>query len=214
MKRLFKLFTIGGMALVIAACGNGEEETDTSDEAATEESESAEDGPGDPVSDEEEIEDAGAESENGTEETESDESDSGEDAASGEEQSKTFVMEEEGYINQLVYYHVDDEVQRQTSESEITYEALAVENEDEARSLLEENAGDYSSVDGVEHNIEYSEDGITETLEVDYTVADLGEIASLEGAEFDEEAEDAQFISMEQSEEQLLSGGYELVEGE
>lgn len=213
MKRLFKLFTICGMALVITACGNGEEETDTSDEAETEESESAEDGPGEPVSDEEEIEDEGADSENSTEQ-ENSEADAGEEAASGEEQSKTFIMEEEGYMNELVYYHIDDEVQRQTSESEITYEALAVENEDEARSLLEEESVDYSSVDGVEHSIEYSDDGIVEMLEVDYTVADLGEIANLEGAEFDEEAEDAQFISMEQSEEQLVSAGYELAEDE
>lgn len=213
MKRLFKLCTIGGMALVIAACGNGEEETDTSDEAATEENEPAEEGPGDPVSDEEEIEDEGADSENSTEQ-ENSEADAGEEAASGEEQSKTFIMEEEGYMNELVYYHIDDEVQRQTSESEITYEALAVENEDEARSLLEEESVDYSSVDGVEHSIEYSDDGIVEMLEVDYTVADLGEIANLEGAEFDEEAEDAQFISMEQSEEQLVSAGYEPAEGE
>lgn len=218
MKRLFKLFTIGGMALVITACGNGEEETDTSDEAETEESESAEDGPGEPVSDEEEVEGAGSdsetESEDAAEETESEETDAGESAATGEEESKTFVMEEEGYINELVYYHTDDQVQRQTSESEITYEALAVENEDEARSLLEDEAVDYSSVDGVKHSIEYSEDRIIERLEVDYTVADLGEIASLESAEFDEEAEDAQFISMEESEEQLLSAGYELAEGE
>lgn len=213
MKRLFKLCTIGGMALVIAACGNGEEETDTSDEAATEENEPAEEGPGDPVSDEEEIEDEGADSENSTEQ-ENSEADAGEEAASGEEQSKTFIMKEEGYMNELVYYHIDDEVQRQTSESEITYEALAVENEDEARSLLEEESVDYSSVDGVEHSIEYSDDGIVEMLEVDYTVADLGEIANLEGAEFDEEAEDAQFISMEQSEEQLVSAGYELAEDE
>lgn len=213
MKRLFKLCTIGGMALVIAACGNGEEETDTSDEAATEENEPAEEGLGDPVSDEEEIEDEGADSENSTEQ-ENSEADAGEEAASGEEQSKTFIMEEEGYMNELVYYHIDDEVQRQTSESEITYEALAVENEDEARSLLEEESVDYSSVDGVEHSIEYSDDGIVEMLEVDYTVADLGEIANLEGAEFDEEAEDAQFISMEQSEEQLVSAGYELAEDE
>lgn len=213
MKRLFKLCTIGGIALVIAACGNGEEETDTGDDAATEENEPAEEGPGDPVSDEEEIEDEGADSENSTEQ-ENSEADAGEEAASGEEQSKTFIMEEEGYMNELVYYHIDDEVQRQTSESEITYEALAVENEDEARSLLEEESVDYSSVDGVEHSIEYSDDGIVEMLEVDYTVADLGEIANLEGAEFDEEAEDAQFISMEQSEEQLVSAGYELAEDE
>ena len=69
-------------------------------------------------------------------------------------------------------------------------------------------------MDGVEHNIEYDDEGIVETLEVDYTVAEISEISSLEGAEFDEEANEAQFISMEQSEEQLLNSGYELAEGE
>src|SRR5699024_9327925 len=111
----------------------------------------------------------------------------------------------------LVYYHIDDEVQRQTSESDITYEALGVEDEEQARELLEQEAADYESVDGVEHNIEYDDEGIVETLEVDYTVEEISEISSLE---VDEEANEAQFISMEQSEEQLLNSGYELAEGE
>ena len=257
MKKLLKFCTIGGMALVIAACGNGEEETDTGDEAVTEETETAEEGTEDTASEEEEgaetesednaseeetgseseepteedstdsesgdsAEESGTESEEGTEETETDESaaeetdeaDAGEDAAAGEEQSKTFVLEEEGFVNELVYYHIDDEVQRQTSESDITYEALGVEDEEQARELLEQEAADYESVDGVEHNIQYDDEGIVETLEVDYTVAEISEISSLEGAEFDEEANEAQFISMEQSEEQLLNSGYELAEGE
>lgn len=197
MKKLFELCTVGGMALVIAACGNGEEETDTGDETATEESgDSATEGSDDSTAEES--------SESGTDE----------EAASGEEQSKTFVLEEDGYVNELVYYYIEDEVQRQTSESNITYEALAVANEEEARELLEEEAANYNDVDGVEQNIEYNEDGIVETLEVDYNEADISEISSLEGAEFEEDANEAQFVSMEQSEEQLLSSGYELVEGE
>lgn len=251
MKKLLKFCTIGGMALVIAACGNGEEETDTGDEAVTEETETAEEGTEDTASEEEEgaetesednaseeetgseseepteedstdsesgdsAEESGTESEEGTEETETDESAAEEtdEADAGEEQSKTFVLEEEGFVNELVYYHIDDEVQRQTSESDITYEALGVEDEEQARELLEQEAADYESVDGVEHNIEYDDEGIVETLEVDYTVAEISEISSLEGAEFDEEANEAQFISMEQSEEQLLNSGYELAEGE
>lgn len=262
MKKLLKLCSIGGIALVIAACGNGEEETDTGDEATSEETESAEEGTdgsaseeetesGDSESNEEtgsedsteegtesdsESEstaeedgaDAGTESEEGTGETEtdsktgtddaaaenSDEADAGEEAATGEEQSKTFVLEEEGFVNELVYYYIDDEVQRQTSESDITYEALGVENETQAKELLEQESPDYEGVDGVEHRIEFGGEGVIETLEVDYTVADISEVSDLEGSEFDEEAEDAQFISMEQSEEQVLNAGYELTEGE
>lgn len=257
MKKLLKLCTVGGMALVIAACGNGGEDTDTGDDAATEETETTEEGADDTADGGEEgseteseesaseeetaseseepaeedstgseagdsSEESGTESESGTEETEtegsasdtSDEADAGEDAAAGEEQSKTFILEEEGFVNELVYYHIDDEVQRQTSESDITYEALGVENEEQARELLEQQSPDYEGVEGVEHNIEFGDEGVIETLEVDYTVADISEVSALEGAEFDEEADEAQFISMEQSEEQLLNSGYEEAEGE
>lgn len=269
MKKLLKLCSIGGMALVIAACGNGEEETDTADEAATEETETEEGADGSASEEETETEgsesndDAGSETESetgteeedadsgtesgddtgsdnesessteadggtssteeeGTEETETDDSgaensgeaDAGEDAATGEEQSKTFVLEEEGFVNELVYYYIGDEVQRQTSESDITYEALGVENEEQARELLEQQSPDYEGVDGVEHSAEYGGEGVIETLEVDYTVADISEVSNLEGSEFDEEAEEAQFISMEESEEQLLNAGYELAEDE
>src|SRR5699024_1317790 len=54
MKKLLKFCTIAGMALVIAACGNGEAETDTGDEAVTEETETAEEGTEDTDSEEEE----------------------------------------------------------------------------------------------------------------------------------------------------------------
>lgn len=225
MKKLFKLCTVGGMALVIAACGNGEEETDTGEEAATEENNEVEEAssPEDPVSEEEEVESEGAESEDGTEADDTDsEAESGEaveedaaadeDATAGEEESKTFVYEEEGSYNELVYYYIGDEVQRQTSLSEIDYEALNVSGEEEARELFEAGSADYSETEGVTHSIEYGEDGIVENLEVDYTEANLAEVAGLEGSEFEEGAEDAQFISMERSEEQVLAGGYELVE--
>src|SRR5699024_3840970 len=59
----------------------------------------------------------------------------------------------------------------------------------------------------------YGENGFVETTEVNYDEADLKEVSGLDGAEFEGE-ESAQFVSMEQSEEQLLNSGYELVEGE
>ena len=81
MKKLLKFCTIGGMALVIAACGNGEEETDTGDEAVTEETETAEEGTEDTASEEEEgaeteSEDNAAEEETGSESEEPTEEDS------------------------------------------------------------------------------------------------------------------------------------------
>src|SRR5690625_1590299 len=91
MKKLLKFCTIGGMALVIAACGNGEEETDTGDEAVTEETETAEEGTEDTASEEEEgaeteSEDNASEEETGSESEEPTEEDST-DSESGDSES-------------------------------------------------------------------------------------------------------------------------------
>jgi len=212
MKNLLKLCTIGGMALVIAACGNGEEES-TGEEAATEESTGVEEetsSPEEPASEDEEVESESTESDDGTEEDDAEAA--GEDAASDEEESNTFVYEQEGYVNELVYYYIGDEVQRQTSETEMTYEALGVAGEEEARETLDAIGAQYNEVEGVTQSIEYGEEGIVEKLEVDYTVADLSDVVSLEEESFEEDASEADYISMEGSEEQLLSEGYELVE--
>lgn len=212
MKNLLKLCTISGMALVIAACGNGEE-ADTGEEAATEESTGVEEetnSPEEPVSEEEEVENESTEAGDGTEEDS--EAAAGEDATSDEEESKTFVYEQEGYVNELVYYYIGDEVQRQTSETEMTYEALGVAGEEEAREALDAIGAQYNEVEGVTQSIEYGEEGIVEKLEVDYSVANLGDVVNLEEESFEEDASEADYISMEGSEEQLLDEGYELVE--
>ncbi|WP_462420026.1 YehR family lipoprotein [Salinicoccus sp. Marseille-QA3877] len=140
-------------------------------------------------------------------------SDESEDATSGEEQTKTFALEENGTYNELVYYYVGDEVKRQTSVTEMDYEAIGASNEEEAKELLADASQEYTDTDGVDHNIEYNEDGFVETTEVNYDEADLNEVAGLDGADFEGE-ESAEFVSMERSEEQLLNAGYELVEGE
>lgn len=230
-----KYFLTGGLALVLAlgACGNEEPEVNSEDATSeeAESSEGAEDVSADSGADdsnaeneslkdritelEEENEALKAQVENtaAESEVEEDTEDSGEDATAGEEETKTFVLEQDGMVNELVYYYVGDEVLRQTSETELTYEALGVADEEEARAELEAMGDDYNEVEGVTQNIEYGEDGIFETLEVDYTVADIGSVTELEEGSFEEGAENADFISMSRSEEQLLEEGYELVEG-
>ncbi|MBF6841895.1 DUF1307 domain-containing protein, partial [Acinetobacter baumannii] len=70
-----------------------------------------------------------------------------EDATSGGEQTKTFVLEENGTYNELVYYYVGDEVTRQTSVTEMDYEAIGASNEEEAKELLSEASKEYTDTD-------------------------------------------------------------------
>lgn len=130
----------------------------------------------------------------------------------GEEETKTFVIEEGGMSNTLVYTYVDDEVRIQTSETTASYEDIGFADEEAARAELDQLSEDYQEVDGVEHNIEYDDEGFVETLEVDYDVADIAEVSGLEGSDFEGDVDQAQFISMTQTEEQLLNQGYELEE--
>lgn len=199
-----------------------EEDDSTTEEDATEEDDSTtEEGATGQDEDDSGTEDDATEADDSTEEESSTESDAGSDDSSqasddnmtdGEEETKTFVAEGEGMINTLVYTYVDDRVLTQTSETTATYEALGYADEESARAELEPVAETYADTEGIEHSIEYTEDGIVENLEVDYEVANIADVADLEGAEFEGDLEQVDFISMTETEEALLNNVYELQE--
>lgn len=211
---LRKFLMAGGlsMILILGSCGGGEEAEEENPQEEDAEADVVDDGM-DAAADEAEKtdENAGVEGDEETDESTADVQEEAED--DGAEQSKTFVLEEAGSYNELTYHYVGDEVKRQTSTTEMDYEALGVTNEEDARLLLDDIARDYNATEGVQHDIRYSEDAFVETLEVDYEIADISEVSELEGADF-EGADGAQFVSMARSEEQLLDSGYILADGE
>ncbi|MFD2831284.1 YehR family lipoprotein [Corticicoccus populi] len=238
MKRLLQLLAAACLVLVIAACGNND---DSNDDAATEETDTEEtateetdtDSGTDDTAEEESEEDTTVTEGETSEETSTEEVDgedsndsstSGEEAGEeetaasdenmtdGQEETKTFILEQNGMTNTLEYTYVDDRVLVQTSATEATYEALGATDEESARAQLDPIVERYQNTEGITHNIDYNDTGIHETLEVDYEIASIAEVANLDGAEFEGDVDEAQFISMTQTEQQLLNSGYQLQE--
>lgn len=126
---------------------------------------------------------------------------------SNREEQATFTMTQNGVEMTLVYYYVGDEVTRQTTRNVIDYAAAQIADDDEARSLIEPLIGQFQGVRGLTHNMEYTGTSAIETLEVDYSVADLAEISQLMGSSFEGNLDSGK-LSMEQSRQMLLQQGF------
>ena len=134
-------------------------------------------------------------------------------AACGSSSTKTFSYEEEGLTSEMTFTYNGDTVENEVSTTTLEYEALGLRSQEDAESALADFALDLEGVEGVTYNFEYGETEAVETLEIDYNTVELSELRSA-GIEIEGE-EDADTISMEQTEANLIDEGYEVTnEGE
>jgi uncharacterized lipoprotein YehR (DUF1307 family) len=124
--------------------------------------------------------------------------------------TKTFTLEKNGVKLKLVYVYKDDKVIKQTANNTIPYAALKVTTKEEAKTLLDPISEQYQGKNGVVETLKYGSDGVVETLSIDYTKADLNELANIPGMIIDEQALKNGAISMEASQKLLLKKGFEL----
>lgn len=131
-------------------------------------------------------------------------------ACGGEESTTVMQIEENGVLSKITLEAEGDEVVKQTADNIITYAALGLNSKEEAEAAFGEVASSFQGIDGVTHSMDYQDDQVTETLIVDYGVADFEEVAQLEGSTFDDT--DADYISLEKTIELLEDQGFEQVE--
>lgn len=132
-------------------------------------------------------------------------------AACGGEMSTTVMqIEENGVTSKITLEAEDDKVMKQTADNIITYEALGLTSKEDAEAAFGNVVSTFEDVEGVTHSMNYEDDHATETLVVDYEVADFEEVAQLEGSTFEDT--DADFISLEKTIEMLENQGFEKVE--
>lgn len=133
-------------------------------------------------------------------------------AACGGEETKTFIYEEEGMSSEMVFTYSGDSVNNERSTTTLEYEPLGLSSAEAAEEVLADFTLDIQDVAGVEYNIDYGDSEAVETVEINYEEADINELREA-GVQIEGE-EDAEGISLEQTEEILVDQGYEAVEDE
>ncbi|WP_099206040.1 YehR family lipoprotein [Scatolibacter rhodanostii] len=130
-----------------------------------------------------------------------------------EETQVTYTTNLNGIEMNITYYAKGDIVTKQTAKNIMPYDALGVTTAEEAEAYMNSivPADTYQGIAGVEQKIEYGETEAVETLSVDYEVADLDEVASLMGSQFDGDT-NSNKVSLKLSAEMLEQSGFTKVE--
>lgn len=108
----------------------------------------------------------------------------------------------------LTYYAVGDVVTKQTTVNVINYAGAGLADADAARALLDPLVESFQNVVGLDHSIVYGDTTATETLAIDYEVADIVEISNLTGSTFEGVVDSNTRLSLEQSRQMLLANGF------
>src|SRR5699024_7302696 len=120
-------------------------------------------------------------------------------SACGSEESRTFELEEDGTYTEITYHFKGDKVSREEVHTEIDYNLINAANKEEAEASLADFTEAFQGIDGLKHDMEFLEDKVIETLDIDYGQLDFAEVEGLPGMEFDGDTENG--ISMKKSEE-------------
>lgn len=128
--------------------------------------------------------------------------------APAEETVTTFHNSEDGIEMTLTYYATGDNVTKQTTVNVIDYAALGVEDEAQAREFFDPMVAQFQGIDGVEHAFEYGADSVTETMSIDYSVANVEEVAGLTGTSFEGDVSEGARISLAESIKVLEAQGF------
>lgn len=121
--------------------------------------------------------------------------------------SKTLVLDKDGAKIELTYYYDGDIVKKQEAISDISYKALGVSTKEEAEEKLKSDAEKYDNVRGIEHSIEYNDDGVVEKTKIDFTNLDYEKAKDLQGM-FLTGDPSKNAVSLSKSEEMLKQAGF------
>ena len=129
-------------------------------------------------------------------------------SGSKEATQAVFTQEKDGIKVTLTYFAEGDDVVKQSTVNVINYAEAGLGGAADAREIFDPLIKDFEGVEGLEHKMEYGETEATETMTVDYTKADISEIAKLTGSSFSGKTEKGAKLSMEGSRQMLLKAGF------
>ncbi|GIO20841.1 DUF1307 domain-containing protein [Oceanobacillus oncorhynchi subsp. incaldanensis] len=134
--------------------------------------------------------------------------------ACGKEETVTLQGEQMGMTMEVTMDAKDDEMTKQTVKANIPYSMVGAASQEEAESmdeLFRSEFEPFEDIDGIEFDLDYGEEELTQTISVDLTVADIEEINSIPGASFPDTGDD-EYISLEETVSDFEEQGFEVVE--
>ncbi len=126
-------------------------------------------------------------------------------ACSSGTETASFTRSANGYTTTLTYYADADVVFKQETVSTVDYVTAGIESEEALKEQMVPVVQQFQGLEGVVHSIRYDATSATETLSVDFRVADMSKLAQLSGSAFTGEDEP---VSLEMSRALLLGQGY------
>lgn len=123
----------------------------------------------------------------------------------------TLEVEQDGNHSEITYdYDEDDIVTKQTTKNVVTYESMGLSSKEEAEEALTAVLDEFEDIEGLNHDITFDDDSLTEELTVDYEKADIEEISELPGSDFSGDYENG--IDVNESIKAVEAQGFEVVE--
>lgn len=129
---------------------------------------------------------------------------------SANESTTTLVAEENGLTVEITLIAEGDEIIRQNSKNEISYESLGVNSPEEAEDMLAEYMVGYDTTEGITHQVDYQNERVIETVEVDFKTIDVEEASQLAGSFF--QGDPSEGISLEATVELMQELGFEVID--
>ncbi|WP_100066109.1 YehR family protein [Miniphocaeibacter massiliensis] len=93
----------------------------------------------------------------------------------------TYTNDINGVKTKLTFYHYGDKVEKQTATNEWAYSAMGLATKEEAEQALSELVEQYQGVEGITHKMDYQEDKVFESLEVNYKKLDFDKAKNIPG---------------------------------
>ncbi len=132
-----------------------------------------------------------------------------EEKIDGYSKIKSFVLDEKGTKITMDYYGIDDTAYVQVSNSVIMYSALRVTNAEGAENLVGNMGALFEGLSGVEYNLDFKEDFLTEKIVIHYKEGDVNQLMAIPDVHIEQDVTNG--INIEDVGTTLKANGYKEV---
>ena len=120
----------------------------------------------------------------------------------------TLTLSQPGAETTVTYEAVGDKLTRQTTENTVDYAESGIEDREAAEQQVGALVDQYQGIPGVEHEIEFGDTSLTETVTITYANLDVDKLAQATGVEPAADPEEARNVSLAEAVSTLKEAGF------